>query len=312
MQDPTTVLEGILAEAEEAATALAEDGKGELETAPVETPATKPSEKDPATPAPVDGQPASEVEALLDLLDEVEQTPSTGPALGSPEFWAQQVQVGDGDSAQTLSITELVQGNMRQSDYTRKTQEVARDKEANAQALDFFAEFNDNPEAFFRKGAIAAGWIKDEDGKAVPNIPGLVPSGEVAAQIAAGIDAAVDEHPDVKAATQVVAERAVDEAFAGIETKWGVKLDDKNRERILIRAQRAGTTDLDMVMTALMYELAQIAKGKAEVKKTAGVPAVGGTPDEEPSAIKDDEIFTDFDQAWKAVEQILGDSAPLI
>ena len=213
---------------------------------------------------------------------------------------------------QQVSLEELRDGYQRQSDYTRKTQEVAQARDENAQALAFFAEFNDNPEAFFRKGAIAAGWIKDEDGKAVPSVPGLVPQGEVAAQIAAGIDAAVGEHPDVKAATQVVAERAVDTAFEGIEKKWGVTLDDKNRERILVRAQAANTTDLDMVMNAMMLELAQIAKAKAAVKKTAGVPAVGGTPDGEPSAIKEDEIFEDLAHAWKAVEMELGDAAPLI
>jgi hypothetical protein len=114
----------------------------------------------------------------------------------------------------------------------------------------------------------------------------------------------------VKAATQVVAERAVDEAFVGIETKWGVTLDDKNRERILVRAQAAGTADLDMVMTAMMAELAQIAVKKAEAAKTSGVPAVGAAPDGEDTQLP--EIFDDFGAAWKAVETILGDSAPLI
>jgi hypothetical protein len=47
---------------------------------------------------------------------------------------------------QQVSIEELKKGYLRQSDYTRKTQEVSEQRKQNQQALELFGKFKDSPE----------------------------------------------------------------------------------------------------------------------------------------------------------------------
>jgi hypothetical protein len=197
-----------------------------------------------------------------------------------------------------VSLQELVDGRMRQRDYTQKTQEIASQRKENEQAVRFWEQLQANPAAVVRQLAVEAGLIEQgQQPVAQIEVSPFRTTETVEAEIQKRVAEEVGKHPSVLEAQKVAATQRMNAEFAEIEEKHGVKLGPDSRRRILVEAQRNGTPNLELVFQAL---LAQKQQRAAEAEKLrAGAPsrstgrATERTVDEPP---------TTLEEAWALAE----------
>lgn len=91
----------------------------------------------------VQGTPSDLVESAYDEVEAQEQA-DTQEEVQTPEP-INEIDL-DGEKLTLEQIRELKKGNLRQSDYTKKTQELANYKKEHSEALEFYEYFKKNPE----------------------------------------------------------------------------------------------------------------------------------------------------------------------
>lgn len=157
-----------------------------------------------------------------------------------------------------VSFQELRDGYMRRSDYTRKTQEVAAQRKANERAVRLFEAIQSNPVEIVRQMAEEVGLVQpgQQPARAV-EFAVFQTADQVEAEIQRRVDEAVQKHPAVLQAREEQARRWVDEQFAAIEEKHGVKLGPKSRRLVMQVASDRGVADLELVYNALAAQKAQ-------------------------------------------------------
>lgn len=265
-------------------------------------------EPDPFTGETVDPAPSGQEESTEVLVEEDQATESVEEqdqeVLGTPEAGADEegnelfvdLEIEEEAPAEALpdsfelpgideavSLEELKNGYLRQADYTRKTQEVARDKELNAKALEMYQALVSNPKGFAHQLAVAAGFIEQGDQPIkVVDLP-FTPQEEVDAEIERRVEAALAEHPDVVAAQDIVTERWIESEFAAIEEEIGRTLGPKSREMVLRRAVEKETDDLRMVFNDLMALQTKQSRAKDQLKKSAPVKPTGSPTSKVPT-----------------------------
>jgi hypothetical protein len=154
-----------------------------------------------------------------------------------------------------VQVSELVNGYLRQADYTRKTQALAEQRkafqaesEATSKLMDALRE---NPAGTIASLAISVGLIEESD-LSVDVISKInqahkVPSREeVEQQVAARAQALVDADPRIQEAEDQKLMAQVQESFKGIEDVHGITLSDRDKEAILQQAVEMGTMRLDL------------------------------------------------------------------
>jgi hypothetical protein len=221
------------------------------------------SEQPPAT---------NEIDDLL-VLAAKEAPPALTPQ--DDAFWDQKVEVVIDGVTTEMSLGDMRGGAMMQADYTRKTQELARERRLLEEASEFYSEFRKDPTGMAAYLAAKAGLI--EEGKAPSKEISILSGGDVEAQVEERLDAALAEHPDVKKAKEALALGAVNDVFAQLEKEYETTISSENRTAVLTEAKRAGTTDIRLVFEAMLLRGAQQRQALAEVKKT-GTARSGGTP----------------------------------
>ena len=233
-----------------------------------------------------DGQ--SKAGTVDDLLGELEGSqPTLAVDPSKPEFWQLEVEVATDEGPKRMSLKDMRDGAMMRADYTRKTQEVARERQLVKEAVEFHQAFRDNPMDFARYLAGKAGLI--EEGTQVPNTSIKVyTEDEIEVKVAERLEKAVQEHPEVLAARNVTALTAVDQVFAGIEAKYASPISPANRLKVLEEATRRGTTDIELVFESMLLRASQNAAERNKARQAA--PPSGGmgggiTPPSAPPAI---------------------------
>lgn len=253
------------------------------------------SPSEPLTP-----QPEGETEILAEESDEEEgseqpetelEPPSEGEGEDDPEdlFADLEVEVEEpaveaepeADSFvlpgidEPVSLDELKNGYLRQADYTRKTQEVAADREANAKAVEFWQALTSKPQDVVRQLAESAGLI--EPGAQPVKVVDLPfrPEAEIQAEVEQKLAEALDNHPDILAAQKVMAEQWIESEFDRIEQAHGAKLGPKSRELILKTAHAKQVDDLEMVFQALLTKQQEQARQRESLKLSAPAKPTG-------------------------------------
>ena len=283
------------AEAPTGADAAEDTPTGVADVAEAEAPAVQ-VEQDEATVGEqplVDDAPTEEPVANIDdesvfgdVADEL--TGSDADASDEPDpaaFWDTQVQVQEGGPA--VPLHELRDGYLRQADYTRKTQELARQREEwskENEGLTKLAELlKTNPAETVAKMAVQLGMLTEEQaGVASAQVEGFdPPSQEKGDQmVEERVKAELAEHPVLRQAAAVSAQAAIDQAFTEIEDHHGVRLTPKDRDLVLDRAIAANTTDLNMVYLSLRANADEV-----RTRRQAAAPArPGGRQDVEAPA----------------------------
>jgi hypothetical protein len=174
-----------------------------------------------------------------------------------------------------VPLEELKNGYLRQADYTRKTQELAAQRESSAKAVEFWQALTSRPQDVARQLAEAAGLIEPgaQPVKAV-DLP-FRPEEDIQAEVEQKLAEALESHPDILEAQKVVAERWIESEFSRIEEAYSAKLGPKSRELILKTAYAKQVDDLEMVFQALLSKQQDQARQRESLKLAAPAKPTG-------------------------------------
>lgn len=240
----------------------------------------------------------NEIDALIQLA--VPEGGAAGLAPDADGFWDQQVEVTIDGVPTTMTLGEMRDGTMMRADYTKKTQEVARDRKLAEEAVEFYSWFRKDPTQaslyLAQKAGIATG-------DAVPSTEFDFGSANESV-IDERVQEAVQKHPDVIEAQKNLAQGQVEQTFAAIERAYGEPLSVENRRIILEQAKKSGTTDLGLVFDALIMRGSQLRQAQAEVAAVSTEQS-GGTPTQgQPTAAPEINTVDDaFDFAIRSLAE---------
>jgi hypothetical protein len=240
----------------------------------------------------------SELSSLLDdTVEDTQNGSESGVQPGSDEFWNLDVDIQTVNGQETVTVQELSEGYLRQADYTRKTQDLAAQREQAKQALDFFAAFQSDPEGFARSIGVQAGFL-DEGATPIRDIPSAkIPSQEeIDARINEQLEERVSSDPRIQSAEIAAAQVQIDTEFSRLETEYGAKLSAKLREDILGEAFRLGSSDLEGILAKRLVQAQQkrsAAGGHVSTSRPGAAPQGSATLDADKSRVK-----PSMRQAW--------------
>jgi hypothetical protein len=230
--------------------------------------------------APSDGE--EQVEEVLDT-PEGEDDEDSDELLGDLELEDEPVvETEPGPELHTLpgidepvTTEELKNGYLRQADYTRKTQEIASDRQRLEKAEQFYKALTEHPGELAKQLAVAAGLI--EEGAAPVRVVDLPfkSDEEIQAQVDQKVAEALESHPDIQKANDILIQQWIDQEFTELETEFGKPLGQKSRKLILETAQRSQTNDLKLVARALVQKQQEQARKRGDLKKTAPAKPAG-------------------------------------
>lgn len=248
-------------------------------------------------------KPEAVVDSVFDaeLLDELEAQTDEAPGMDA------EITLPGHDKPVTQR--ELVDGYLRQSDYTQKTQELAETRKQleadNGLANRLIEKLRDAPLETVAALAVEVGLLEAEQLDGV-NLAGLdtefrVPNPEqVQQQIKDGIDTAVEQHPLVVEAQQEVFKQKIKVEFGEIEKQIGKTLTDRDRNAVMQKALEIGTPRLDVAFATLMREADLRRKSQETALAAAPVRPTGGDSGAVP--IKPEQPPTDIRGLWDQLE----------
>lgn len=171
--------------------------------------------------------------------------------LKSDDFANTTVTVTTVDGPQSVTIAELSEGYMRQSDYTKKTQEVANDRKVSKDAMAFYEAFMSDPQQFSYELAVRSK-VMDETDTPVGTleVAEFKTPAEAEAELAAKVEERLKADPRFKDAEVAAAQQRVTAEFGRIEGEHGVKIPDALRQSLIDEAAQRGTGDLELVFLA--------------------------------------------------------------
>ena len=208
-----------------------------------------------------------------------------------------------------VSQRELVDGYLRQSDYTQKTQELAEQRKQldadNGLATRLMEKLRDAPLETVAALAVEVGLLEANQLEGI-NLSQLdqefrVPNpDEIQKQIKDGIDTAVETHPLVVEAQQEVFKQKIKVEFGEIEKQIGKTLTDRDRNAVMQKALEIGTPRLDVAFATLMREADLRRTQQEALVAAAPVRPTGGDSGAEP--INKEAPPTDIRGLWEQLE----------
>lgn len=202
-----------------------------------------------------------------------------------------------------LTTQELINGYMRQSDYTRKTQELAEERDRLRSAETLYNAIQENPVETIRM--LAQRFNMGQPLLAQPPQAGRPQEASVNIDelVAQKVQEILGSDPRIAEVQSLAATQAEEAQFSQIEQDFDVKLTAKDRELVKRHAAEKGTDDLRFVFSALMQE-AQLRKArKDQLRKAAS--ATGRRSDDGEQFVPKKE-YEDFWEAARDTMKELG------
>lgn len=188
-----------------------------------------------------------------------------------------------------VTVSELVQGYLRQADYTKKTQELAAERKAweaeNQGTTELMAALREDPGGTIASLAVEVGLLEKSDLTAAQvsaiNQQHRVPSREdVQKQVEEQARQLVETDPRVQEAEDARLMREVNSQFADIEQQHGLNFSDRDKQAIMQNAVRMETMRLDLAYLDLRQRAeAKRAERKAVQAVAPQVPQQGRIAD---------------------------------
>ena len=250
-------------------------GEAQATTA-TETPSESPVEQ-PEPDADGGDELAKAMLAVEDDLDTPDASEDGPPKPGSEAYWAQDVQFDTADGPVTTTLEELTKGYLRQSDYTRKTQLVAKEREAVAEAATFYDKFRKDPSGFSRALAVEAGWLEPGDTPAKVKEFASVPSpSEMDEMVEQQVKERLEADPRIQRDAMAEQQRLIGEEFTRIQDKYEVSIVPELRESLVREAINRNNPDIEMLFLARRARAIESQQRASQVRK--GAPARPGVP----------------------------------
>lgn len=240
-------------------------------------------EYDTTLPEEVAPEAAAEA-ATPEGTPDIEAVPEAEAEVGAPTSPTFTVTV-DGETFE-VSAEEAIKGYQRQADYTRKTQEVAREREALAPAQQLWEAIENNPQQTVAALAAAYGFTltpqQAAQAEAQRTTPQVDPFGDFLDPEETPASPPNDprwEQVERFMQTQVQREQqaAVEAEVAAVQAKYGMQIDP---QLLIGYALENDIGNLDAAFRAMSYEAAQqvaVRARKAGRKQTLP-PVSGGHP----------------------------------
>jgi len=287
-----------LAEGDETASPEVKPAQSSGETEAKETEETTPQA--PAEQPEADADNGELAKAMLDVVEGSENPSSeSGIVPGSEEDMARTIKYDTVDGPQTSTLKELIEGRMMRADYTRKTQTLAEDRKALAEAESWYQKFRTDPSGFARGLAIEAGWLKPEDGPVTDKKFASIPSQEDFNEL---INQRVEEQmkvdPRIEGFQQYEQQRLVDEAFGALETKVGMEIPLELRQSLVEEAVARGTADLELVFQARLARV-QDKQLKASGRRKGATSRPGSSHQASTDPVDVPDPVTSIEDAYK-------------
>lgn len=202
-----------------------------------------------ANPSPEDPEldPLVE-EEFLKLVEEAEAAAPTVDVT-SPDFLATVVPLDDGSA---VTVEELRKSYLRQADYTRKTQEVAQQRQLLGDAVKVWEALQEDPTAFARGIAERFGLIEAGSGPVKQVDLKLYAPDEFEQAVQQAAEQRVGQDPRVQKASLVQARQAVNAVFGRIEQERGTSISPEARQAVIAEAARRQVSDLEMVYDVML------------------------------------------------------------
>lgn len=273
--------------------AAVEAAKGETVGEPAVEPAEDPTQDPGTEPEGVDDQAASEVDEQphvegppteesaeeADPADEVDEVFADveidEPAPAEPQEQVFQLPGID----EPVPLQEVLDGYLRQSDYTRKTQEVAAMRKDHERAISFWEAFTQHPKQVVLQLAKEAGLeVGDVTVEKMVDMP-FTSEEDLQAMIDAEVEKRLAVDPRIQAAQEQETLRWIEGEFSKIESDLEISLGPESRKKVLSRALAAGTDDLGMVTRAMLAEL-EAKQARTQALRQASPKRPTGAPSE--------------------------------
>jgi len=283
----------------------------EVEAEVVDEQADVSSDEQPDVAETPDAGVDEELQSLVDEIGEGDkadaENASENPVaefLASDDFWTTEVEVDTGDGPSPTSLRALVDGFLRQADYTKKTQQLASERKGTEDAVDFHEAFSNDPVAFARALAVRAGLIEEGADPIKQVDAAKIPSSEEQeAEIEKRVEERLQTDPRFIEAQATQAKAAVNAEFDRIQTDRGISLSPAVRQHLIDEAVSRGTTDFEVVLDAEMYRKQQQKQRAAAKQRNA--PSRPTTP-KSPSVDGDQGVVDDMDDAFARAFTELG------
>lgn len=220
---------------------------------------------------------------------------------GSDEFLNLPVEVTLPEGPTTVSVREMRDSYLRQSDYTKKTQALAEQRKRLERAEDFFNAFSEDPAGFSFSLAVQAGIVSEgtEKPKDIPSAK--IPSAdEIDAQVEELVKQRIEEDPRVKTAEMRDAEAQLNVEFDRLQRQYQIPLSPELRQDLVGEAYRTGSSDLEGILAKRLLTLQQkqsrAGATKAAATSRPGVPPPSATEESNTDLQKQPETIR---EAWQ-------------
>jgi len=216
-----------------------------------------------------------------------------------------------------IQVSELVNGYMRQADYTRKTQAHAENvKQFAAESTatsDLMEAMRTNPAGTIASLAVEIGLIEKADLRAdvlaAINAKHSVPTREdVQKQVEARAKSLVEEDPRILDAQDAALMSQVQADFATLEEAQNLKFSDKDKEAILRHAVALETTRLDLAYLDLREKANRLRSARKVVQNASPASSKTGPVVDSTDTSPDSPAKTVV-QAWQRAKATLADHA---
>lgn len=186
-----------------------------------------------------------------------------------------------------VSFAELRDGYLRQSDYTRKTQEIAEQRKQfeaqQAEATRLHKAVTENPVGLL--SALAKQVGVDIDLKGVNPTDFQLPSrDDVEAEIERRVSERINNDPRVAKAIADEQVGLIEQEFIALEQAKGVTLSPKDREVLLAEAAKANGAPLNIVYDALMARVHEQRLERERLKKASTKKSQSRAPERDVTA----------------------------
>lgn len=191
-----------------------------------------------------------------------------------------------------IQVSELVQGYLRQADYTQKTQLLADERKSfeaeNEAAVSLVESLRQDPAGTIASLAVSVGLMNeaDLDPSVIANLnrEHSVPTRESVAQsIETQAKAMVEQDPRVIEAEDARLLAEVEASFSQIEATHGVSFSGRDKDAIFQRAVEMGTMRVDLAFLDLQAQATKLRKDRDAAKQSAPQAPGAAVADQTPT-----------------------------
>lgn len=225
---------------------------------------------------------------LFDALDDTEDTDSEASNTDIDDSTSFTV---DGSS---VTFDELKKGYLRQSDYTKKTQELAEERESLKDAQALWDAMNSDPVGTLRQLQQAV----NRGGSIAPKAPEKPSTTEdLNALVEARVQEMLSSDPRISAWEQSQSAAAEASAFSAVEQDFGIELTAADKARVKGRISELGLQGDNAIRLVTAALLAEVQAKKSKFSDLAAVSTAKGrfgSPQSKTDAKIPESIFEAF------------------